>query len=370
MSPQSKITVNLDESRWLAWLIRFATIIAAIILLSQLSVILGQFSDILLLVFMAWLLSFVLDPWVANLQNLGMRRPMAAGLVYLIVAGVFGLAGLIFIPLLTDQTKSFVSALNLSNGSTPMWIGNMQSALNSYGISIDLNSLLQQQLQAFRSLSTTTLDKVIPLATSILTVMFDLFLVLIFSFYFVIDGERIWKSVLKHTPEQYHKDLGYIKDTISYSFAGFLRTQLLMGLLMGIGTYVILLAFGAQYAVTAATFAGIAMIVPVIGPFLSVVPPGIVAVVSEPPRAILLLVLVFALQALIVNVIGPLLFKRSIGLHPVLVLLSFLIGFKLAGGWGAVFAVPIAGVLVIIGSHLLRYLAAPTGTEIKPPMHQ
>lgn len=315
---------------------------------------------------MAWLLSFILDPWVGHLENLGMRRPWAAALVYLIVSGVVGLAGLIFIPLLTDQTKSFISALNLTNGATPGWINNMQTALNSYGISINLTSLLHQQMQSFQSLSTATLDKVIPLATSILTVMFDSFLVLIFSFYFVLDGERIWKTFLKHMPERYHKDLGYIKDTISYSFAGFMRTQVLMGLLMGIGTYLLLLIFGAPYAVTVATFAGIAMVVPVIGPFLSVIPPAAVAIVAEPPRALLLFVLIFGLQALIVNIVGPLLFKRTIGLHPVLVLLSFLVGFKLAGAWGAIFAVPIAGVLLIIGSHLVKYLVGSAEIGIGP----
>jgi predicted PurR-regulated permease PerM len=318
---------------------------------------------------MAWLLSFILDPWVGNLVNFGMRRPWAAALVYLIVAGVVGLSGLIFIPLLTDQTRSFISALKLSDSTTPEWINNMQTTLNSYGISIDLNSLLQQQFQSFRNLSTTTLDKIIPLATSVLTVMFDSFLVLIFSFYFVLDGERIWKTFLQHSPKKYHDDLGYIKDTISYSFAGFLRTQVLMGLLMGIGTYLLLLIFGAPYAVTAATFAGVAMIVPVIGPFLSVIPPGVVALVAEPSRAVVLFALIFGLQALIVNIVGPLMFKRSIGLHPVLVLVSFLVGFKIAGSWGAVFAVPIAGVLLIIGSHLVKYLVGSAGTEIKHPQH-
>ena len=369
VSREAKITIHTDEPGVLRWLIRIVTVIAALVLLQQLVVIFGQFAEIFLLIFMAWLLSFILDPWVANLVSLGMRRPWAAALVYLIVSGLVILSGLIFIPLLTDQTKSFVSALKLSDGTSPDWVNNMQATLNSYGISIDLNSLLQQQVQSFRNLSTTTLDKVIPLATSLITTVFYAFLVLIFSFYFVLDGEKIWRTILRHIPEKYHKDLTYIKETISYSFAGFLRTQVLMGLLMGIGTYLILLIFGAPYAVTASTFAGLAMIIPVIGPFLSVIPPAVVAIVAEPPRAILLLALVFGLQALIVNIVGPLLFKRSIGLHPVLVLISFLVGFKLAGAWGAIFAVPIAGVCLIIGSHLLRYLANSADTEIESPKH-
>lgn len=353
------LTLKQEELRILRWFLWTITIIAGLYLLGIVWVALGNFADIILLIFLAWLLSFILEPWVTHLKDLGLPRAASAGVVYLLVSGIVVLSGLIFIPLLADQTSSFINALALSQNDPPAWIQELQAALGNSGISIDLNSLVRQQIQSFQNFSADTLTSTISLAAGIFSILFGSFLVLIFSFYFVIDGEKLWRLTLAHMPNNYHDELVFIKNAISTSFAGFLRTQVLLGILMGAITLTVLLAFGVEYAVTAATFAGLAMIMPVIGPLLSIVPPLLVTLVTQPGMAFLVFMILFILQAVVVNVVGPLLFKRSIGIHPVLVLLAFLIGFKLAGGWGAIFAVPIAGVLLIIGSQLLRHWFGP-----------
>lgn len=357
------LTLKQEELRILRWFLWTITIIAGLYLFGLVWVALGNFADIILLIFLAWLLSFILEPWVTHLKDLGLPRAASAGVVYLLVSGIVVLSGLIFIPLLADQTSSFINALALSQNDPPddppAWIQELQAALSSTGISIDLNSLVRQQIQSFQNFSADTLTSTISLAAGIFSILFGSFLVLIFSFYFVLDGEKLWRLTLAHMPNNYHDELVFIKNAISTSFAGFLRTQVLLGILMGAITLIILMIFGVEYAVTAATFAGLAMIMPVIGPLLSIVPPLLVTLVTQPDKALLVFMILFILQAVVVNIVGPLLFKRSIGIHPVLVLVAFLIGFKLAGGWGAIFAVPIAGVLLIIGSQLLRHWFGP-----------
>ena len=348
-----------EELRILRWFLWTITIIAGLYLLGLVWVALGSFADIILLIFLAWLLSFILEPWVNHISDLGLPRAASAGVVYLFVSGLVVLSGLIFIPLLADQTSSFINALALSESNPPGWIQELQRLLSSVGISIDLNSLVKQQILSFQNFSADTLTSTITLAASVFSILFGSFLVLIFSFYFVVDGEKLWRLTLAHMPPSYHDELIFLKKAISTSFAGFLRTQVLLGVLMGTITFMILLIFGVEYAVTAATFAGLAMIMPVIGPLLSIIPPLLVTLVTQPDKTLFVLLILFILQAVVVNVVGPLLFKRSIGIHPVLVLVAFLIGFKLAGLWGAVFAVPVAGVLLIIGSQLLRHWFGP-----------
>jgi predicted PurR-regulated permease PerM len=219
--------------------------------------------------------------------------------------------------------------------------------------------LVRQQIASFQSFSAVTLAQTVSLATSVLTLLFYALLTLIFSFYFVIDGDRLWKTLLAHTPTQYHDGLAYTKRVISQTFAGFLRTQVLLAILMGAITYLILIIFGVPYATTAATFTGLGMMIPVLGPVLAVVPPVVVALVTEPQNALIIFVLVFAIQAIIVNVAAPIAFKRTVGLHPVLVLVSFIVGFRVLGWWGAVFAVPVAAVIIIIGSQLLQHSLGP-----------
>lgn len=353
------ITLKKEELHILRWFLGIITVIAGLYLLGLIWVALGSFADIILLIFLAWLLSFILEPWVGHLTELGLPRVISASVVYLLVSAIVVMSGLIFVPLLADQTSSFINTLALSENNPPGWIQELQRTLSGSGISIDLNSLVRQQIESFQNFSADTLTSTISLATGIFSILFGSFLVLIFSFYFVIDGEKLWRLTLAHMPHVYHDELIFIKRAISTSFAGFLRTQVLLGILMGAITFTILLGFGVEYAVTAATFAGLAMIMPVIGPLLSIAPPLLVTLVTQPDKAFFVFMILFILQAVVVNVIGPLLFKRSIGIHPVLVLVAFLIGFKLAGVWGAIFAVPVAGVLLIIGSQLLRHWFGP-----------
>jgi predicted PurR-regulated permease PerM len=252
------------------------TAIAALFLIGQVWGILGQFSDILLIIFLAWLLSFILDPLVGYLTKYGLPRPAATSTVYLVVGGLLVLVGLFVTPVLVDQTKVFVSEMQISSDQTPAWVWRLQESLISYGITVDLSSIIRSQVQAFQGFSAATFSQTLNVATSILSSLFYTFLVLFFSFFFVLDGERLWRKLLKIVPANYHNELQYVKNTISFSFAGFLRTQVLMGALMGIGTLLLLFLFGVPYSLTAASFAGLAMIIPILGPFLAVVPPLLV----------------------------------------------------------------------------------------------
>jgi len=354
-----QIILKQEEPLALRWFLWAVLAVTGFYLSGLLWGVLGQFSDIILLVFLAWLLSFVLEPWVSRLSSFGLPRVLGAGIVYLLVAGTLALAGFIFVPLLAQQTSSFVSALALSQQEAPNWILSLQQNLSSNGVNVDLNALVRGQINSFQTFSALTSTSVVALAASILSILFYAFLVLIFSFYFVLDGEHLWRLMLAHMPKRYHDELLFVSRAVATSFSGFLRIQVLLGIMMGVITFITLAAFGVEFAVTAATFAGLIMVVPVLGPPLSMVPPTLATLVTQPDKTWIVFLFLFLAQAITVNIIGPLFFKRSIGIHPVLVLTSFLIGLKVAGGWGAIFAVPIAAILLIIGSQLLRHWYGP-----------
>lgn len=348
-SKDLSLKLKVEELPILKLFLGIITAIAGLYLFGLVWGVLGQFSDILLLLFLAWLLSFILGPLVNRLGGLGAPRVIAAGIIYLLVTGVAVLLGLIFIPLLAKQTSSFLSALSLSDITSPILRGQLQPIFSSF--------------QAF---SAETLASTIALAASVFNFLFGAFLVLIFSFFFVIDGERFWRIFLSHVPGSWHDEILFTRDAVSISFSGFLLTQVLLGVLMGAVTLVVLLAFGVQYSILAATFAGLLMIVPVLGPLLSIIPPILITQVTHSSSTLAIAIILFALASIVVNIIGPLLFKRSIGLHPLVVLVSFLVGFKLAGVWGALFAVPVAGIILIVGSQLLRHWFGPGGSVPEP----
>jgi len=94
--------------------------------------------------------------------------------------------------------------------------------------------------------------------------------------------------------------------------------------------------------------AGIAMIIPVIGPYLAMAPPLILAVIFNPSSVWWVFVLLFVLQFVVINVMMPRIMGQSVGLHPVVIFAAVLVGARVGGAWGAIFGVPVAAMLYLL----------------------
>jgi predicted PurR-regulated permease PerM len=106
---------------------------------------------------------------------------------------------------------------------------------------------------------------------------------------------------------------------------------------------------GVPFALPVGVFAGVMMIIPLVGAIVAVIPPVIIALASVSlAKAVILLAVMIGLQQLVLQVLQPRIMGKSVGLHPLWVLASVLIGARVAGVWGALFAVPIAAILQTI----------------------
>ncbi|MDE2590043.1 MAG: AI-2E family transporter, partial [Patescibacteria group bacterium] len=88
-------------------------------------------------------------------------------------------------------------------------------------------------------------------------------------------------------------------------------------------------------------------------------PPVAVAAIIDPTRAIIVAIAILVVQQIIFNVIGPRMMGKAFKMHPIIVLLSFLVGYKIAGGAGAVFAIPVLGILIVVIHRLSRHFINP-----------
>ena len=93
--------------------------------------------------------------------------------------------------------------------------------------------------------------------------------------------------------------------------------------------------FGLNYMLVASLLAGIVMLIPLVGPFLALIPPILFALFQVPVVALWLLTALFIYQFVIVNVLMPRLLSDAVGLHPLLVFAAILVSIKIAGFWGA-----------------------------------
>ncbi len=315
-------------------LIALLIIAVSIYLIQIFSQVVGAFSDVIVVIFVAWIVSFILEPVVENLTN-ATRIPkvISAFIVYALCFALLALAVTLFIPAVSKQIQ--VLGDNLPNyvASSPVFIHKMMDG-------------------AYNSLENSLL-----LLPSVATFLLSLFIILVISFYLVIDKDHIQKEMFKLIPRRWHHHVLFTQQLIESTFGSFMRVQLITGIIAGVFTWALLQVIGNQFALSTALISGLLTIIPFAGPILGIIPPVAITFFENPAQGVLVFVVILMMQQILFNVISPKLLGNALKLHPIVVILSFIIGYKLFGPLGAVFGVPILGVLVValhrLGNHFI-----------------
>jgi predicted PurR-regulated permease PerM len=319
----------------------------------QVVAIATAFSSILLIIFFAWLLVFLVAPAVdATGRRLRIGRGKAIAIVYL---SVLTCVGLLVVATAEIGAREAADILARSDEITARVHTLLVSAQVSLGISadtVDLAATFDEAQRTFFSTIATTLDaEVQAIAGGTLTVMGDLFLVVILSLYAVVDIDGIMGSLRRVVPNRHARELELVQLSVGRAFGGFLRTQVILVVLQVVLTVVVGLVFGLPYLYVMAIGVALAMFIPFFGPPIALLPPLLVAVAFRPEVALPAVAVLLVVQTLLVNVVQPRLMRETAGLHPVLVLIALLLGAQIAGLWGALFGIPIVAAINL----LVRY---------------
>ncbi len=348
----------MDRNPWARALVILGVIAVGLYLAGEVLRLASHFADITILFFLAWLLAFILLPIVRFFDGqFRMGRAGAAAIVYLLL--LFGIVTLLVlvIPLLIEQMSQLTTQIPTVTAKVPLMVRQLQAALDDRGIPLSIgaggpNGIGQQATQ----LGTSVVENSVSIAGGVASGMFDFVIVLVLSFYLVLDGDRFVAQIFVALPEHYRDDARLFSESIDRSFGGFLRGTAIQAAILGIGTAIIMTFGGIGYVLLASVFAAIIMVVPFVGPLLALVIPMIIALFSNLPTSRLFGVGIglVVLQLIVLNIVAPKVMSQSVGLHPLLVFLALLVGIKEAGLAGAIFGVPIAAVIYASGQILLR----------------
>lgn len=326
-------------------LVILLTIAVLIYLLQILWQFLGNFSDIIIILVFAWLLSFILEPLVDLISKFSkLPKVWSALTVYIFFGILFSVMVFIFIPLVITQFES------------------LSKIVPTYLVSYP------KVVQTWNNAVTNSVDTLISIVPSLATVFVNIILILFLSFYLIIDKDRINDEIYKLAPRTWHKNLKFIQTVIDETFASFLQIQVIFGIIAGISTWIVLRLFSVDFAASIALLAGILTIIPLIGPILALIPPVFISLATNPNNAtaaLLIFAILLLIQQIIFNFIGPKLMGRAFKLHPIIVFLSIILGFKIAGPLGAIFVVPVLGIFVIVLKQLGHYFINPPESSDK-----
>jgi predicted PurR-regulated permease PerM len=178
-------------------------------------------------------------------------------------------------------------------------------------------------------------------------------LVPVYAFFFMLHFNTIVKAVHDHIPQAYRPTVVRVVTTIDNSVSSFFRGRLLVaalvGLLNGVGWFIV----GVPYSLALGAAAGILQLVPFMG--VIVLPFALILAYAEAPPGAWLMPVVLAfsvymiVQAIESFVIAPYVDARSSGLHPVTTIVVLMIGAELSGLLGMLISIPLASTIKSLG---------------------
>src|SRR5206468_2874041 len=292
---------------WLRALSILGCAIAGLYLVSVLWGIVQEFADIILLFFLAWLVAFVLEPFVGALVESRLPRLAAIGLTYLALLVVLVAGVILLVPALSIQLVEVARSMPLYVEQATAFLTDFQTSANNWltghgsPVLVDIKSALNPQELSRRAdaLGPPILSNAIGFATGAATLLVEVLIMLILSFYFMVDGARLAEAFIMALPIRAQDDARFLVASIHRAFAGFLRGQMIQSLVGGIGTGLIMSALQVDYALLSSVIAALVLLVPFLGPVAAVALPVTIALLTHPEVALYLLLALLALQQVI-----------------------------------------------------------------------
>ena len=345
------------DRQLLRTLLVLGVVALALVVGSQIITAFYFFGDIILVFFLAWLIAFVISPVVNWLIERIPALPPAAAtvLVYTLVV-VVGLAILVAASAaLASSIDQFIREIPNIREKLPELVRPYQQWLASLGYTeVDLEQQANLVLANLNVFAGQLVGPVQQLAVASVGILGTLLITFFLSVWMVLDRAQIGAFLFRLVPPAYAEEARVLQTATSRSFGGFLRGQAIMGLSYFFVALTPHVLFGLPLAVLSATAAGVLMAIPFFGPFVSWVPPVLVALVFQPESLLPTAVIMGIGWFIAMNVLQPRIMQGAVGIHPIVVLGSVLIGSKVAGVAGVIFGIPIAAVLSSLFFHFLN----------------
>ena len=339
------------------------------------------YGDLVALFFVGWLVSFVLRPIAHGLVRLNVPVGLAVPLSYVLPIGVVTGFMILIMPGFLAQTTDLANRTNDLINQTANWVTSMEPTLNNMGLkNIDLDRITTTITQQVQNNAGDILKNIIGIAQGLASGVFQTLLVIIISVSLLSSeatrysrrihlpqGEDVPPDGFVWLPESYQNAARALMSAFERNFGIFLEGQLLVSVLYGGATYLLLTAAHVNYATTTAVLAAMICVVPLFGAPASLLPP-LLACIFTPDigigPALIIAAVLYLFQTLLLNILLPRVLGRTSGVGPVVTLFVLLAGAKVAGLWGVLLGVPLAGVVKAMIDYAVRTTnAAPTPAD-------
>jgi predicted PurR-regulated permease PerM len=306
--------------------------------------------DILIILFVAVVLASAFDPWVGWMKKHGLPRSLGIALIYIAMILVIGVTAYLVVPLIVSQFSQLLNDLPSYLDQFNKFLASFRSFTSSYGWLDNIRTSLINFGSNFQGAANGVFSTLFNIVGGI----FSLVIVLVITFYMVVEHNSIRKLIWSLTPENKQTHVMEIFNQMEKKIGLWFRGQLILCLAVFALTYAGLLILGVKYALILALVSGLAEFIPYLGPFLGGIPAVFLSLSQAPTLAIFVAILYIIVHEIESNLLVPKIMQKALGMNPIVTIVVLMIGFSLGGIMGALLSIPAGTAALVVFDDMLH----------------
>ena len=337
------------------WRVSLLSLLVGVAALYYLRGLLESLRPLILVLLVAFFLSFALEPAVNQLERLGLRRGLGTALVMVSLVAALGGFGILVGSLLAEQVTEF-------SENVPAYLSDVDEWLeDSFGIenaTADLRA--DYDTGALASWLGDVADDLARFGTTVVNVLFQLFTVGLFTFYLVAEGPKLRRLVCSFIAERHQRHVLEVWDLAIEKTGGYILSRSVLALGSSLVHWAAFEIIGLPSALALALWVGImSQFVPVVGTFIAGALPLVIALLGEPVDGLWVIVVIAVYQQIENYVLGPRITSHTMQLHVAVAFGSVIAGSAILGVVGALLALPAAATIqAVIAAEAERHEVA------------
>lgn len=386
-------TMQKKRTRQITVFLLIAAFLFIILHLDRINAWLGYMSYLLRPVLIGLVIAYLCNPIFRmfehklffNVRSSRFRRAISLLFTYIVLFLIFFTLIMLIVPQLINSILDFFTNYESFLKNTLVNVNGLIDMLNANfsmnlphlvyeEISSQINSLLADiDLQGFLDslVNYSTITALWTLLNDFFSILIDIIFGLFISCYILSSKEKRYAQVMRLRralfTDSFNRRITNICDVADRSFGGFLRGKLLDSTIVGILVYIIISIMQVPYSVLIAVIIGITDVVPVIGPFIGVIPSAVIIFLTDPIKVIPFLLCILIVQQIDGNIMAPKILGDNTGVSSLCVMIAITVMGAIWGLVGMVLGVPLfATVLELTDRYLKKRLkekGLPEGTN-------
>jgi len=310
------------------------------------------------------LVVYLLDPPVERLSRIGLPRPLAIIAVYVAVLLILIEAVNLTLRPVVEQVTRLIRDLPSLASSLDAQLQQLSEVYRGLDLPPQLRRMIDDWVLSVASgdgFDPAVLLPVVNITAGFVSSLFGYVIIPVWVFYLLKDRRALVNGFDAALPPEWRTDVWAVIRIAERVLGQWVRAQLILGIAVGVATFVGLVILGAtvdpvfgRFALLLALIAGVLELLPIIGPIIAAVPAILLAITASPQAAIAALLLYFLVQQVENNFLVPKIQGDAVSLHPSAVMFALVIGGAIAGLLGAILALPVTAAARDVVAYLFR----------------